>query len=306
MDAFRHIALMYAGLADFVEQNGAFLREGIEREEPTLVMVGPEKIEALRDDLGDDAHRVYFIDMTKAGRNPAWIIPAWREFANGHPDRRLRGIGEPIWAGRTPDELVECQRHESLLNHAFADADGFTLLCPYDTDALSEAVIEEARRSHPCLAHAGEERASDSYRGVDACATPFAEPLPEPETVVHGLPFNADTIESVRRSVARHAEREGLPSVRRDDLVLAVNEIASNSVRHGGGYGRLRVWTEDESVVCEVRDRGAILEPLAGRERPRPGQPDGYGLWLAHQVCDLVQVRALPRGGAVRLHMRRG
>jgi anti-sigma regulatory factor (Ser/Thr protein kinase) len=305
LEPFHHIALMYAGRDEFVRETAAFLRAGLEAGEPAMVMVGQEKIDALRDALGGDAHAVRFVDMARAGRNPAWIIPAWREFADAHPGRRMRGIGEPIWAGRTPDELVECQRHESLLNHAFADAEGFKLLCPYDTAALDESVLDEARRSHPCIAHDGAERESDSYRGVDACAAPFEAPLPEPETVVRGLPFNADTLDAVRRSVRRHAEREGLGDRRRDDLVLAVDEIASNSVRHGGGYGRLRLWSEGGAVVCEVRDRGAIAEPLAGRERPDPGEVGRYGLWLAHQVCDLVQVRTLPSGGVVRLHMRR-
>jgi MEDS: MEthanogen/methylotroph, DcmR Sensory domain len=44
----------------------------------------------------------------------------------------LRGIGEPLFATRSADELVECQRHEALLNLAFQDAPGFWLLCPYD------------------------------------------------------------------------------------------------------------------------------------------------------------------------------
>ena len=65
--------------------------------------------------------------------------------------RRLRGIGEPIWADRSPDELVECQRHEALLNLAFADAGDFWLLCPYDVDALDPDVIAEAHHSHPAV-----------------------------------------------------------------------------------------------------------------------------------------------------------
>jgi hypothetical protein len=254
LEPFRHIALMYAGLDDFVRQNAAFLREGIEADEPALVMVGPHKIAALREELGADAGAVHFIDMTNAGRNPAWIIPAWNEFAGQHAGRPARGIGEPIWAERSPTELVECQRHESLLNYAFANAAGFTLLCPYDTEALDEEVIEEARASHPCLAHHGTEWDSESYRGVRESAAPFTEPLPEPETVVRGLPFNADMIETVRRSVASHAEREGLPPLRRDDLILAVNEIASNSGGLRGARPR--------------RDRRAAGGPRAAGARP--------------------------------------
>ena len=29
------------------------------------------------------------------------------------------------------------------------------------------------------------------------------------------------------------------------------------------------------------------------------------GLWLANQLCDLVQIRTLPAGTVVRLHMNR-
>ncbi len=75
-------------------------------------------------------------------------------------------------------------------------------------------------------------------------------------------------------------------------------------MRHGGGHGRVLLWQQPGVLLCEVRDEGRITAPLAGRERPRRGQVGGYGLWLANQVCDLVQVRAYSAGGVVRLHMR--
>lgn len=305
MQQFHHVALMYAGPEEFVSETTAFLREGIEAREPALVMVAPEKIELLRTELGDRAEAVRFADMTAAGRNPAWIIPAWREFARAHAGEPMRGVGEPIWAARGADELVECQRHESLLNYAFADTARFKLLCPYDVDALDADVVAEARRSHPCIAERGSELESDAYRGTPACAAPVSDPLPEPDSVVQVLFFNIDTIHAARHAVERQADQAGLDERRRDDLTLAVSEIAANSVLHGGGEGTLRLWCDDHALVCEIRDRGAILEPLAGRERPSPGQASGYGLWLAHQVCDLVQIRALAGGGVVRLRMLR-
>ena len=74
----------------------------------------------LRDALGTDARFVDFADMRELGRNPGRIIPAWRDFIAAHPRRRsgIRGIGEPIWAGRERDDVVECQLHEALLNLA--------------------------------------------------------------------------------------------------------------------------------------------------------------------------------------------
>ena len=87
------------------------------------------------------------------------------------------------------------------------------------------------------------------------------------------------------------------------DLLIAVSEIAGNSVHHGGGGGVLEMWEEGDTVLCDVRDTGTIEPPLAGRERPSGGQVGGYGLWLANQLCDLVQVRSFPSGSTVRLHL---
>src|SRR5206468_1362464 len=96
------------------------------------------KGDLLRDALDEDAGRVHFADMAQVGANPARIIPAWSAFVQGsaEPGRRMRGIGEPIWADRSPDELVECQHHEELINVAFDGAAPMDLLCPYDKRAL--------------------------------------------------------------------------------------------------------------------------------------------------------------------------
>jgi hypothetical protein len=48
----------------------------------------------------------------------------------------LRGIGEPIFPERDRQVLIECERHEALLNLAFAGSERFWLLCPYDVAAL--------------------------------------------------------------------------------------------------------------------------------------------------------------------------
>ena len=87
--------------------------------------------------------------------------------------------------------------------------------------------------------------------------------------------------------------------------MLIVNEVATNSVRHGGGTGTLRMWEEGASLICEVRDRGQILDPLVGRRKPPGDRGSGLGLWLANQLCDLVQIRSFPTGTAVRLHVGR-
>jgi anti-sigma regulatory factor (Ser/Thr protein kinase) len=303
-EGYRHEALFYAGHDRFMEATLPFIREALTAAEPILVVLGAEKIEALRYELGSDGEAVLFADMAEVGTNPAHIIPAWEDFLLRHaaPDRRLWGIGEPIWAARTPAELAECQRHEALLNVVFSDP-AFSLLCPYDTASLPAEVIDEARRNHPFLREGQRLLHSADYPGAELLAMPFDEPLPAPPPHAPRRAFDVDSLHDVRALLAAHAAQAGLSQERTADLVLAVNEVATNSLLHGGGRGTVCVWRQHEALVCEVRDEGRIEDPLVGRRRPSADACGGRGLWLANQLCELVQVRTFPTGGVVRLHM---
>jgi anti-sigma regulatory factor (Ser/Thr protein kinase) len=302
---FRHEALLYRGIDDFVDRTSAFIRDGVDAGEPVLVIVSAEKVANLRDALGSQARGVHFADMSEVGANPARIISVWYDFVaeKATGGRRVRGIGEPIVPGRSPEVLVECQRHESLLNLAFRDASAWWLLCPYDTTTLPPEVIEEALATHPRVLEGDTHRDSDTFRDLATIAKPFDVPLSEPPADAEEMCFDIGCLDMVRNLVARRADEAGLRGLRADDLVLAVHEVATNSVRHGGGRGRLRVWRHDRRLVCEVVDDGAINEPLAGRRRPVPGQQGGFGMWLVHQLCDLTQVRTFADGSVVRMHM---
>jgi anti-sigma regulatory factor (Ser/Thr protein kinase) len=85
---------------------------------------------------------------------------------------------------------------------------------------------------------------------------------------------------------------------------VAVSELAANTVRHAGGSGVLRSWRTPEAVVHEVRDAGVLRDPLVGRRRPGVEEEAGRGLWLVHQLCDLVEVRSDATGTTVRVQMR--
>jgi len=301
-DRFHHEALLYDGLDDLVAQLVPFVRDGLRAGEPVLVALTAGKLERLRRALGDDGDAVRFLDIGVVGRNPARIIPVWRAFIDGH-EGRVRGVGEPIWSERAADELVECQLHEALLNVAFDDDDGFTLVCPYDTRALDPAIVHEACCSHPIVARSAERRPSRDYRGLEAVAEPFGVALPTPPAHTEVLAFDRGSLRDVRTLIAGWAADAGLSPERTDDLVLAVHELATNSVRHGGGTGVLRAWALPGALLCEVRDQGQIGDQLVGRHVPAQHALHGRGLWLANQLCDLVQIRSLPTGTVVRLRM---
>jgi anti-sigma regulatory factor (Ser/Thr protein kinase) len=119
------------------------------------------------------------------------------------------------------------------------------------------------------------------------------------------IAFAAETLGYARKLVREAAERAGASPESVSDFLIAVNEIAENSVRHGSGGGRLSVWAEDGALIAEVADEGRLTDPLVGRRRPADLSMGGYGLWVTHQVCDLVQVRSSESSGTrVRAHMR--
>lgn len=298
MNQFEHDALIYADADDFLANTVPFLRGALEADEPALVAVSTANTALLEGELGADAAAIRFAAMEELGQNPARIIPFWREFVDENGGGPVRGIGEPVWPGRGPAEIDECERHESLLNVAFSPPPAWSLLCPYDGRALGDEVLEKVAHSHDTVCHDGiRERSSEYGAGRDF----FAGELKGRPGDAEVFEFDRGKLAEVRRRVERDAERAGLPATDAADLVIAASELAANSVAHGGGSGTLRTWQDEGHLLVEFEDGGSIEEPLAGRLRPQPTQEGGRGLWLANQLCDLVQIRSRPGRTTVRL-----
>ncbi|GAA3922659.1 anti-sigma factor RsbA family regulatory protein [Streptomyces gulbargensis] len=299
-ETFVHPALFYRTDAEYTRQTVAFLREGLAGGEPMAVAVPGPNLELIRDGLGADAEGVLFLDMTDVGRNPGRIIPrVLRGFADAHPAGRVRIIGEPIWAGRSAVEYPACAQHEALINAAF-EGRAVTILCPYNEARLDPQVIADARMTHPTLITDGHEESSDAY-DWEAIVARYNETLtPLAETAVFA--FGGDKLPEVRRFATAQAARLGLAGQRLGDAELAVAELTTNSVVHGGGRGTLTIGTEAGHLVCEVRDAGRLTDPLAGRRPPQPGQIGGRGLMLVHYVADLVRVHTGDAGTTVRFY----
>jgi anti-sigma regulatory factor (Ser/Thr protein kinase) len=107
----------------------------------------------------------------------------------------------------------------------------------------------------------------------------------------------------LRDEVAQHGRRCGLPEQRVGDLVLIANELTSNVVRHGGGTGRMQLWSSDAAVFCEVSDRGGgITDPeRAGQNPTSTDAYTGRGLWMIRQLGDEVHIRSGPAGTTIRV-----
>ena len=118
------------------------------------------------------------------------------------------------------------------------------------------------------------------------------------------MPFTYTTnLSEVRALAERHARIAGLSDARVVDFVIAVSEVAANTVRHTRSHGTMEIWRDAEEIVCEIRDSGLIADPSAGRQPPPANANGGHGLWLVHQVCDQVELRSDESGTIIRMHM---
>lgn len=297
---FRHEAFFYADSDEFLAGTVPFLEEGVYAGDNVLVVLPEPRLRLVRGVLGSTAEEVDFLPMEKVGRNPSRLVSACRDLLRAsNAEQGIRGLGEPIFAGRSAAELDECERHERLLNIAFGEEQALMLMCPYDTSALDDEVLARAERSHPYCSDPSGKSASTQY----APGNPLEGSLPEREVPAATLGFGKSDLRTVRRAVTDLARSAGLSRRRNEDLVLTVCEVATNSIQHGGGGGCLAIWRDDDELVCDIHDFGLVEDPLVGRQRPPAGQAGGRGLWIANQLCDLVQIRSGEEGTNVRLRM---
>lgn len=299
--SLRHLALHYNGQPDYAAALLGFVRDSLARDEGLLIAVPGANAELLRAELGPESSRVTWMDMTSLGRNPARIIPAILAFVAQRQSRKITCVSEPVWPGRSAGERQETARHEALVNLAFRDLPA-TILCLYDTTSLPQSVMADAEATHPVIMSDGKESASISYREPGRAPARCNRKLAPPPSRSGELHYHGD-LRPVRSFVAKAAQQAGLSSSRAADLVLAISELAANTLRHTRAGGTLHVWRSSESLICQVQDTGQITDPLAGRRAQPADAAGGKGLWLVHQVCDLVQIRSRTGCTTIRLHM---
>jgi anti-sigma regulatory factor (Ser/Thr protein kinase) len=116
------------------------------------------------------------------------------------------------------------------------------------------------------------------------------------------LTFTTD-LAAVRAVVCRYATEAGLSEIRAIDLMIAVSEVAANTMQHARTTGTLDIWHDSDEIICQVTDTGYIADPLAGARMPRPGAAAGYGLWMVSRVCDRVDLQSDETGTTIRMHM---
>jgi serine/threonine-protein kinase RsbW len=126
---------------------------------------------------------------------------------------------------------------------------------------------------------------------------------PEPDPIVATRVFTRDSLGQVCTLVRGAGVAATMTARRVEDLLIAVNEIVTNVVRHGGGTGTLTIRRQPTSLMIEVRDQGPGLPDTWVLERPAPDAIDGRGLWLARILCASLDVISSAGGVTVRMSM---
>ena len=302
-EGFVHQALIYGSDQEFMDVAVPFVEGAVTADEPVLVAVQQRHVENLRRALGRltpgatlfSAEQWYDTSARTRDKFGRWV-------ADHAADGRVRVMAEPPWAIGHDAQVRDWARHESVLNIAFAEYP-VTFICPYDAGVLPQQIIDHARSTHPEIVDPHGVSESGSYEDpLEFCRRlngSVTRPTGEPELE---LRFGLPDLIAVRRRIGELAGEAGLPRDRADELVLAVNEIATNAIVHGRSPSTVRIWRGEGELIVEVSDCGdGIPDVLAGQLTPAAAGPGGRGLWLTRLVADAVEIRS-GSGCTVAIH----
>jgi anti-sigma regulatory factor (Ser/Thr protein kinase) len=274
-----------------------FIVDGLEQGDRIFAATKRSNIDALRDALGKDAALVDFHDTTVWQTRPYARLQAFKLLVNELPGGgTLRAMGEPVWSG-SDAVLRQWARYESIINLALARAP-MRFICLYDSTDLPDQVLDYAVHTHPERLEAGSTIPCPAFVPPED----FIPGAPStPPRTSRGLPLQGHAF---RRRVAEQALDAGLPRESVEDFVLAANEVATNALLHGRPPIRANMWLEDTELVCQVADAGpGIADPLAGWMPPAAPANGGWGLAIARQLCDAVEITRNQPGTTVSLHL---
>ena len=307
--SFPHEVLFHAGADELGAGVAPVVQDAFEAGHVVLLAARPGTVDVVRDAVGDDPRLRVLPPTDQLAPRPPGLLDALRrlsryEVAGGAP--RVRLVGE-VEAGPSWRWAFEMCRFEAACNEVMA-LEPVSALCLYDTRRLPAALVDSARRTHPSLAGAGGVRANPDY--ADQAELLRGLPVPR-EPAQDGPPVLV--VDGITDFIGlRHRLAEVLTSFGRDrdtteDFLLAVDEMASNGVRHGRPPVNVRLWVDEDSVVCTITDDGpGVTDPFAGYG-PAHGEDlsrGGMGLWLARQLCDGVDAWRDAEGATVRLSTR--
>jgi anti-sigma regulatory factor (Ser/Thr protein kinase) len=303
----RHAAGFHDSHPDLIAQLEPLVGAARDRGEPVALIVRPITEEALTHRLGDAVELIPLAQPETPEPGSGQTVAAnrareLRELTRGG-SRPVTVLAEHISQFDGADGSFWSEL-DAAMNVALAELP-VTLTCFFPELPLHQRIIEGARRNHEQLLIAGELRPNPDQRPPRDVLMEWPAAAP----IVLGPPddrltFGAWQLHEVRAAVERAVSAADYQLEHAEDVVLAVNEVATNAVEHGAHVAELCLWTGPE-LICEVHDRGVLGDPLPGLQAPHPSNPKGRGVWIARQLCDTLHIWADSSGTHVRVRAAR-
>jgi len=300
-----HAAALVHSEEQLLAEAALFVRAGIDADDLVVIGGTPAFQQAMAEEFGD-AEAVEFDDGVRLNsrRAPDALGHTVRlsERAAGRGSGRLRVLAQVDYSD-DPRATREFACFEAAAN--LMPVNGPTsVLCVYDTRRLAPELVRTATCTHGSIVEAGRRRSSDSYvdprRFIRDMAVP-AEPLQDSVPLL--AVDDATSLADLRHALGAQLVRAVEDRDRREDLHLAISEMAANAFRHGGRPVGARLWASPDRLVCTIFDGGGGVDPRRGYW-PARGEGlgrGGMGLWLARRLCDHVDLTSDARGTTVRL-----
>ncbi|WP_305788138.1 ATP-binding protein [Symbioplanes lichenis] len=309
-DPAQHVALIYQDVDDLLTQVAAArpVPAG-----PVVLACRPEHRAPLADLLeaaGERQGAPGPVDRLDAHTRPAAAVAAYHRLGGVAPGAVVIGEADH---GHDRAAWERAAHFEAALDLTLPGS-GITVVCAYPADTPAP-LLAAVRRSHPHrltvagpVAEAGHADPGAVLRQL-APDRPPPVPAVEPRLRITGSASITD-LGSIRRQLT--ACLADVATLVRTDFVAAVNELLTNSYRHGAPPVGLTLWVTAAAVECRVTDGGAGRPAPDAGYRPSPdARRTGIGLWLARQACDDIgmwrtgetfTVRAATANTRPRLH----
>ena len=305
---FVHVAAIYASDEQLRDLLLPYLDEGVRRHETILAVISADARQVLYDALGDAADRVQWgcsgVSYDRLGQ----MFEGFTDYlARQHrAGVRTRVIGE-FDADTNPDRVSQYLRYESMANEVYAPY-GYPVMCLWDQRRYSPEVLAHVRAVHPQLLDTSGPIPNPEYcLPIEYLTREQRSPPAAPvdlELLVHL--DSADNLGELRRRLRSWGASCGMADQDTDDIVIAVDEIATNALEHGKPPACVRGWTTSDALFVQVDDQGrAYIPATTGYQRPSTDARRGRGVWIARHLADVMTTYTGPTGTTVAMRFVR-
>lgn len=301
---FAHVGVLYASDEQLRDLLSPYLAEALRHREHLLVVISEPAERVLRDALGEAADRVQWggsgLSDNRLGRMFATFgdyLAQWR--GAGVPTRVIGELGSDL----SPERLGQYLRYMSMACEIYG-AYGYPMLFLWDERRYSPEVLAHVRAVHPRLLGGGGMIINAEYREPIDYLTANTAPAPAaPVDLDLDVRLDsADGLAELRRRLRSWGTTTELSDGDTDDIIIAVDEIATNALEHGQPPARIRGWSTADAVFVRVDDHGRTGIPATtGYVRPPTDARRGRGIWMARHLADVLTTHNGPSGTTVAL-----